>query len=81
MNIPDKVDLDPWKTGKVWRYIIPQLLHNPDRNGCKNDDDQHCSDAVVFNVTYMTKNSPFPSTSPPRHLVPKVKIPKTIRVN
>lgn len=74
VKIPDKVDLNYWKTGKVWRYVIPQLLHNPDRKDCKNDDDQHCSDAVVWNVIYMTETFPFPSTSPPRHLVSKAKM-------
>ena len=73
-SIPDIVKLEDWQKGTDWRYVLPQLIHNADRKESKSDDMTDCSDAVVWNVVRMNNKLPFPSTSPPPHLMRKAKV-------
>lgn len=63
--VVEEVDLEKWKLGNVTRYVLPQMIHNPDRSGNKSEGTSLCSDAIAWNVVFIKTCVPFPSTSPP----------------
>ena len=71
--IPNNVNFMDWRNGKVWRYMLPQMLKRVDRTD-KKDCTEHCSDAIVWNVLMLETNTMLPTRSPPTIAVLKTKM-------
>ena len=71
--VPNNVNFMDWRNGKVWRYMLPQMLKRVDRTD-KKDCNEHCSDAIVWNVLMLETNTMLPTRSPPINAVMKTKM-------
>ena len=73
LSVESNVNMNDWKNGKVWRYMLPQLLKKVDRTN-RNHCTEPCSDAVVWNVLMLKTNTMLPTRSPPTDAILKTKM-------
>ena len=71
--VQSNVNFNDWKNGKVWRYMLPQLLKKVDRTN-RNHSTEPCSDAIVWNVLMLKTNTMLPTRSPPTDAILKTKM-------
>ena len=64
-QLNEHVHLNEWKNDNKMRYVLPNLIQGIDRNDRKKENNViSMSDAVVWNVYYLTTNTNLPSMSP-----------------
>ena len=64
-EVPFTLDLNAWMTDNTTRYFLPQLfIASGSRLDKKITMNQHVSDAVVWNIVYIDRLTPFPTESP-----------------